>query len=590
MDKQVLSYYPETNSGLLQLINPQVLEKTAGVAEDIMNFLQNLIPDESKTYALINALSAGERWGSNLNGDWFDEAELDKHHKSFESLGHVYELHQNKDPEKSIGKVLYSYYNPNMKRVELVVALDNNKASKVLDKAKAGEPLATSMGTRVSYEQCSICGNISKTLSQRCTHLKNEMNTIYSDGRKVFARNYVPKFFDISMVRVPADKTSRVVRMIRIGTEPNDQNKKLIIFEKKLDSNIENSYNKVASFEVNAEISKEIPAKIESIDSSTSLKHIAALVKQRLDADVLYKLSEYPLSDTLSTLLSLGIMPGPEDFQKLALNALGENELAEQLEKDNILFDLEVPDKILVIDDLKLENANEKIATLLADEIPTSSNLDLWKLARSLEKVAGYDETGRWMPDRPKPERSLIGKVLTSTEDEPNISPVKNPIVPLGILGSLYYGYSKVFHNTSPEVFKGFLSKYPWLLPIVVGGAAIASTTAQEYSFNKEAGMNQTFKSGLISFPVAYYMSGKAENEARSGEEITAIQNFVRKHPTLTGILGTIAGNKLQKLMKNKSILSNATKNAGTIKIAELLLQTNEKVLNEIKKDLMEIN
>ena len=179
MEKQTLSYYPSVNSGTVELLNPDVLEKTAGVSDAIIAFLESLAPKPKHSYALVNALSGGQHWGSNLNGDWFDEDELIKYHKTFEALGHVYELHQNKDPKKSMGKVLHSYYNPKMHRVELIIELDNDKSKDILNKLRAGELLATSMGTRVSHEKCSICGQISKTLSQRCDHLKNKMNQIF---------------------------------------------------------------------------------------------------------------------------------------------------------------------------------------------------------------------------------------------------------------------------------------------------------------------------------------------------------------------------------------------------------------------------
>jgi hypothetical protein len=589
MEKTTLSYYPSSQTGTLQLLNPDVLEKTAGVSEDIINYLQALTPKPEHSYALINALSGGEHWGSNLNGDWFDEDELTKYHKTFEALGHIYELHQNKDPKKSMGKVLHSYYNPKMHRVELIVEFNNDKAKKVLDRLNAGELLATSMGTRVSHEKCSICGHISKTLAQRCDHLKKEMNRIYPDGRKVFAYNYAPKFFDISIVRIPADKTSRVVRMIRIDESPDGSEKKLVIFEKKLDSNAENPYNKVASLEANAEISKEIPAKLESSENAATPKELAQLIKKRLSNDVLYKLSEYPLVDTLSTMLALRIMPAPQDFQKLALLSFGDKELAERLDNENIIFDSKIPDNVLIMDNLKLDTASEKIAKILSDEIPETSNLELWELSRALEKISYYKEDGTWYPDGPsQEERSTLGKLFFDKEDEPQISPVKNPIVPLGILGSLYYGFSKVFKTTSEANFKGFLTKYPWLLPVVIGGAALATTTAQDIAFKKEANFGgRVLKSGLISFPLAYYFSGDAEYRARKGEQITEVENFVRKHPTLVGVLGTMAGSKIQKLIKNRKFLK--TKSPDIIKISQLLINTDIKVLEKIQKDLMEV-
>lgn len=590
MEKQTLSYYPSSNNGVIELINPDVLEKTAGVSDDIISFLENLVPKPNHSYALVNALSGGQHWGSNLNGDWFDEDELIKYHKTFEALGHVYELHQNKDPKKSMGKVLHAYYNPNMHRVELIIELNNDRASKVLDKIRGGDLLATSMGTRVSYEKCSICGHISKTLSQRCEHLKNKMNFIYPDGRKVFAYNYAPKFFDISIVRIPADKTSRIVRMIRLDESPDGSGRKLVIFEKKLDSNQKNPYNKVATLEANADITKEIPAKLESSEAAATPKELAQLIKKRLSDDVLYKLSEYPLEDTMSAMLALRIMPSPKDFQKLALLSFGEKEIAEKFDKTNVLFSSEIPEKVLVMDKLAMTNISEPIINILAEEIPEHSNLELWELSRALEKIGTYKADGTWYPDEPEQDdRSTLSKFFFSKPDDPKTGPEKNPIIPLGILGSLYYGYSKIFKNSSEANFKGFLSKYPWLLPIVIGGAALGTEAIQKEQFEKQGAnaAGRILTSGLVSFPLSYYMAGSAEYKARKGEQLSHVENFIRKHPTLVGILGTIGGTKIQKLIKNKNFVK--TRRPDIIKISELLLQTDEKVLSRIQKDLMEV-
>ena len=60
----------------------------------------------------------------------------------------------------------------------------------------------------IIVHNCSICDKRSKTIDEYCDHLKYEMNNIYEDGRKVFARNPNPIFFDISLVWRPADPTA----------------------------------------------------------------------------------------------------------------------------------------------------------------------------------------------------------------------------------------------------------------------------------------------------------------------------------------------------------------------------------------------
>jgi len=70
------------------------------------------------------------------------------------------------------------------------------------------------MGCKIKYDVCSICGNKAPTRAQYCTHLKNELNKIYSDGRVVCAYNPKPNFFDISIVWRPADKTGYMLKKV----------------------------------------------------------------------------------------------------------------------------------------------------------------------------------------------------------------------------------------------------------------------------------------------------------------------------------------------------------------------------------------
>jgi intein/homing endonuclease len=86
---------------------------------------------------------------------------------------------------------------------------------------------------RVPYDVCSICADwdritknpkqdlaehrrspirgLSTVTSEYCQHLQNELNQIYPDGRKVKMLNIHPRFFDLSLVFIGADKTSKVL-------------------------------------------------------------------------------------------------------------------------------------------------------------------------------------------------------------------------------------------------------------------------------------------------------------------------------------------------------------------------------------------
>ena len=109
------------------------------------------------------------------------------------------------------------------------------------------------MGCRVPYDNCSICTDwpryeaaratfnpdrhkspgdavleihkknpirgVSITRTDYCDHLRKQLNRILTDGKKVYAINDYPRFFDISAVFIGADKTAKVMaKLASVGT------------------------------------------------------------------------------------------------------------------------------------------------------------------------------------------------------------------------------------------------------------------------------------------------------------------------------------------------------------------------------------
>lgn len=95
---------------------------------------------------------------------------------------------------------------------------------------------------KVPYDVCSICADwsritknprvdlmehrkrpitgLSTVTHEYCQHLQNELNKIYDDGRKVKMLNVHPRFFDLSLVFIGADKTSKVLAKLAHGKCP----------------------------------------------------------------------------------------------------------------------------------------------------------------------------------------------------------------------------------------------------------------------------------------------------------------------------------------------------------------------------------
>ena len=185
--------------------------KTASEASE---WARSVRPQDGKTYILVLALGASEWYGPNRNGDGFREEELIRRHKTFETDAHVFRSHVNKDPAKSFGKVVKSFYNNDMHRVELVLEIDNEKAPDIVEKINNGEQVAVSMGCRIKHDVCSICGNKAPKRDDYCDHAKFQLNDILPDGRLVYVDNPDPTFFDISVVWRPADRTGYMLKKV----------------------------------------------------------------------------------------------------------------------------------------------------------------------------------------------------------------------------------------------------------------------------------------------------------------------------------------------------------------------------------------
>lgn len=760
MDKIIEYYYGENDSELVSLIHPKSFEKTAQMSDELSTFISNLEHKEGVTYVLANAVSSGEKWGPNLNGDYFPEEALKKYHQTFVEHGNVFSHHVNKDPKLSMGKIIFSHYNPAMHRVELILELDNKKVKDVVENLQKGILKKISMGCfipgtkvvidnftkkniedikendlvlthkgslkkvtelherdykgkvytitpvgkfrnsvtatkehpwlivesnstiedaiwktseqlseddylvipkpkvdeeihisnekamllggnlqlhseifrwnkeaklsflgacvdlsfvnknlleqiqwlgfslglmstiehkatewilrfnkseclvkidsineefykgpvynleveednsyvveqyavhncKVPQDFCSICGHSSKNIQEYCTHLKTQMGQILPGGKKVYAINWQPKFFDLSIVTVPADKTASFLKMLTADKKNNN------LLKQKLASFEENNYIKLAELKNTAEIKKTVIGTITAVDTDPK-----KLLVKKLKNETIEKLSAYSFNSVLSTFLGLRIFPTKEDFQKLALK----KELP-----DNAIFEIDEHTEPIIPSDVSYDYFDPKIASILESEIPQLSLTKELVVTRALNELTGKKE--EWNPTQPPSERSFLSRLFFGKEEEPKISPQKNPIVPLGILGGLYYGYAKIFNDASSTGFRNFMVKNPWLIPLLIGGATIGTLELQDKLFTKQAAsVDRFFRNSLISFPIAYYVSGKAEHEAQQGKQITSTQNFIRKHPALVALLtaglGASAENKLDRLLKIGSVVS----------------------------------
>jgi hypothetical protein len=216
--------FEQTGEARCSIYRPNERHLHKYASETALDYAGTLSAVDGRTIVMVLAMSAGEYYGPNRNGDAWSEAPirvgnqwaiapgetLPDHHKTFEEHATVYKHHINKDPSNNYGDVLKSFYNWKMHRVELFLSVDNVKAHDIVGRINAGEHPGVSMGCRIKYDVCSICGHQAPTVSDYCHHVNGldprfGMNVLMPDGQRCFVWNPSPILFDISFVFRPAD-------------------------------------------------------------------------------------------------------------------------------------------------------------------------------------------------------------------------------------------------------------------------------------------------------------------------------------------------------------------------------------------------
>ena len=286
------------------------LVKTAST--EIQDYWDTLGKNDKYAYLWVIGVSAMEYYGCNNNGDAFTEADLKKTIPDWTANAHIFLHHVNKDPRKSIGKPVYAWYNNEMHRVELILAIDKsaNGAAAVVERIKNGEQLYVSMGCNVKYDVCSICGHQSKARSEYCDHLRYNLKKILPDGKQVYALNPNPKFFDISIVTKPADPTA--FALDKIASEGGLQHTASVLSSAELGEQSERMAEKVASLRKMADILKQVEGRVAATKNIQAAKDIAEQGFEDFDyPDMPYEHFEHNGITPLMLLMALSALRAP---------------------------------------------------------------------------------------------------------------------------------------------------------------------------------------------------------------------------------------------------------------------------------------
>ena len=224
-DQSILSSVSLSTRGLVGHDRAQFLKRAS---HSFLPLLDNIKFAKDEVPVHLIALGASEAYGPNRNGDGFKAAACRKYHNTFVKFGKFFRNHKNK-PERGdphFGVIKASAYNEDMRRVELLCALNAEKsaternggfiADAELEKLARGADIPVSMACRVPRDVCSYCQNSARTRDEYCTTEKcaaggcrdnlSRLIKVGNDLHHLHVDNPDPTWFDISAVFRPADR------------------------------------------------------------------------------------------------------------------------------------------------------------------------------------------------------------------------------------------------------------------------------------------------------------------------------------------------------------------------------------------------
>jgi len=490
MDK-LLSYPGKSDKGVFTFLideEKRYLEKTASQYHPtIASYINSARSIPGVTQVLLTALGAGEYWGDNVNADFFGEDQLahegdDYGYKTFQSLAKVYKHHVNKNPAASYGDILLAVYNPVYHRVELVVGIRHKDAPDIIERIESGDYPFWSMGCKIPYDVCNICGNKAPNRKYYCDHLRYQLGQIDHDtGRKVYAINIKPRFFDISYVLIPADKTAMTLKKVAFAVNPGFI----------LDASGRPIRSSCEAAEKAAAITKEVPAgppsseDVLDIDKAHTILRAGMELRSReapMPTPVLDRIAGMgSLGDVMSTLSALAIMPKPQEFQRIYLVCCGQKPLADKLDGMGACFDPEVFTEPSPAHEDILGLSPHRVSMRIVREVEPfmegRSNygpLLIRRMGNIVKQASVYPEYPE--PTYYHPQMQQHEKAQSQMD----------PIAILGLGAALYAAMAKGAVPTALKSIGVLASKHP-LLTMAVGVGILSRLTEEE-------DMHETYK------------------------------------------------------------------------------------------------
>ena len=302
--------------------NSQLTKRAS--AKELMSFKKT----KGQTDVHMIALGAYEGTGVNRNGDLFFEKDCREKHATFVKADRAFHKHhKNKPTDPKYGNIKASAYNEPMKRIELIVGIDNDKGADMLSELEKKGEIAVSMAAKLPYDVCTWCGKKAKIDEDRCEHIPLMVGELNKKGEVCAMENPNPNWFEISYVKRPADRIGYSLKYASASVAPMTTSDFLNFYtgfvppkEELLIS--KRACDKRSLLRKLADIEKHMTALAHKAKPDTAkelyLKSQASKLNQGDDISegTMDELRKYEPSKLLKVLADNGILFSPSDFCK----------------------------------------------------------------------------------------------------------------------------------------------------------------------------------------------------------------------------------------------------------------------------------
>lgn len=300
--------------------------------EDVVKY--NLEVEEDNTY-VVDIVGHN----SNRNCDAFLEEDCRNNHHHFKDAGRaVHRHHKNKPADLKYGTIKASAYNEPMRRIELIVGLDNDKCADILEEQEKNGQTQWSMASKQAFDVCSWCHHRAKTDKDRCDCIPAKLGELRDDGVMCVMINPNPKWFEISHVKRGADRIGVSLKLADDRVKPLLPSDYLQLYTGFTPPEDEFYISKKAAdkrvlLRKLAEMEKHIDAIAEGKGKNTAkdlfLKRQARLKKgKKIEDKDIDELRKHEPSKAMRGMADGGLMLGPEEFTKYLFGNRAKPEVA----------------------------------------------------------------------------------------------------------------------------------------------------------------------------------------------------------------------------------------------------------------------